>query len=148
MTDSRGSDMTDPQRTTDPDAQVLTRADARFIARVGDAYRARPPSAEQRVAFQAGLDARIARRRWVFRLRALAGAVAAAAAAWLVVAGLGSGDRSGELRIARAGDPRAVSGSAGATAEEAILSLSAEDESEDESLPDDYAAIADLFLDS
>jgi hypothetical protein len=140
--------MSDSQRPRDPDAPVQTRAEERFVARVADAYRARPQSAQARVAFQARLDARIARRRTRLTLRALAGAVAAAAAAWVVVAGLGSGDRVAELRVARAGDPLPAGSSRTATAEEAILSLSAEDEGEEESLPDDYAAIADLFLDS
>jgi hypothetical protein len=100
------------------------------------------------VAFQAALDARIARGRRVLPLRALVGAAAAAAVVWLVVAGLRPGDR-GELRVARAGDPLpAAAASDRATAEEAILEWSAEDDAEDESLPDDYAAIADLFLDS
>ena len=53
------------------------------------------------------------------------------------------------VRLSRASDPRpAEAGARAAPAEEAILSLSAEDDAEDESLPEDYAAIADLFLDS
>jgi hypothetical protein len=142
--------MTDPKHPSEPGAPELTRADQRFVARVADAWRAAPLSAERRVAFQARLDARIASRRAALPLRALAGAVAAAAAVWLVVAGLGSGERDGELRIARADDPRPVAteSARAATAEEAILELSAEDDGEDESLPDDYAAIASLFLDS
>jgi hypothetical protein len=140
--------MKDTQRTPDPDAPVLARAEQRFVAHVAEAYRASPQSVEQRVAFQARLDARIARRRILPRLRMLAGAAVAAAAAWLVVMGLGW-DPRGELRVARAGDPRpAAAESTRASAAEAILSLSADEDDEDESLPDDYAAIADLFLDS
>jgi hypothetical protein len=140
--------MTDTRPPADPDAPELARSEHRFVARVAGAYRARPQSPAERVAFQARLDARIARPRGVTPLRALAGAAAAAAAVWLVVAGLGSEEPAGELRVARAGDPVPAAASGRASAAEAILSLSSEDDSEDEPLPDDYAAIADLFLDS
>jgi hypothetical protein len=116
----------------------LTPHQRRFLARVVDAYQAPRRSPERSAAFQREVEARIARARVPRWVPALAGAVATAAIAWLAV-GIGlergaSVPREGEERVA--------------TAEEAILALSTDEESSDEALPDDYVAIANVFLGS
>ena len=137
--------MTDAKGPSDGEAAELTREEQRFVARVADAYRAPPLSAARRAAFHAQLDTRIARPRSARLFPALAGALGAAALAWLVLAGPGSEFRNveEEPRTARVAAPAPA---AVATAEEAILALSADEEIEDESLPEEYVAIASLFL--
>jgi hypothetical protein len=131
--------MTHSKEPSDGEAAELTREEQRFVARVADVYHTPPLSPSRRVAFQTQLDARIARRGGARLFPALAGALGAAALTWLVLVGLGSptDKLEGEPPTARA-----------ATAEEAILALSADEEIEDESLPEEYVAIASLFLDS
>ena len=110
----------------------LTDEEQRFVARVAGAYQAPPRSPAQSAALQRAIEARVARRsveRW---LPALAGALVAAAIAWLAI-GVGRETPSEEAQIA--------------SAEEAILALSADEESDEEALPEEYLAIASVFLD-
>jgi hypothetical protein len=70
----------------DPDGPALDRDDARMVARMREGFAPEPLTAGQRAAFDAALDARLARRLRVFSLPALgAGLVAAALALLLVV---------------------------------------------------------------
>jgi ferric-dicitrate binding protein FerR (iron transport regulator) len=110
----------------------LTDEQQRFVARVAGAYQAPPRSPGQSAAFQRAIEARVARRRVERWLPALAGALAAAAIAWLAI-GVGREPTPGEeAQIA--------------SAEEAILALSADEESDEEALPEEYLAIASVFL--
>ena len=110
----------------------LTPEQRRFVARVAGAYRAPERSRARSEAFQREVESRAARPRAARWLPAFAGALAAAAIAWLAIA------------VGRApipSEPTQI-----ATAEEAILALSADEESRDEALPEEYAAIASVFL--
>jgi ferric-dicitrate binding protein FerR (iron transport regulator) len=119
--------MSDPQDDLTPEQR-------RFVARVTSAYQAPPRSPEQSAAFQREIEARLARPSTARWWPAFAGALAAAAIAWLAIA------------VGRAPAPSAPAQIA--TAEEAILALSADEESEEDELPEEYVAIASLFLGS
>ena len=119
--------MTDPR-------DEMTPEERRFVARVAGAYQAPPRSPARSAAFDRVLEERLSRPRAPRWIPALAGAVAAAAIAWLAV---GVGLDGAPTETAQV-----------ATAEEAILALSADEESEEEALPEEYVAIASLFLDS
>jgi len=122
-----------------PADRALAPEDAEFVRRLADAYAPRPATPQERVAFRASLDRRIERaprRPW---LPVLGGVVAAGLALALVVG--------------QTGPAPAPDGSlADTTPEEALLALatvSADAFAEaagDEDLPDDYEAIASLFL--
>jgi hypothetical protein len=119
--------MTDPR-------DELTPEERRFVARVAGAYQAPPGPPSRAAAFDRVLEERLARPRAARWIPALAGAAAAAAIAWIAV---GVGLDRAPTETAQV-----------ATAEEAILALSADEESEEEELPEEYVAIASLFLGS
>ena len=105
--------------------------DAAFVRRIAESYRPAEPSPAARVAFRARVDARIRRRavqRWA------AGAATVAAALALV------------LLRGSAPEPSAPSTDANAAADAELLALALPADSEEESLPADYQAIEDLFL--
>lgn len=131
------------------DETRIDSGDARFAAKLGELYAPEPRTAEQRAAFARELEARLERRRsraaW---LPALAGLGAAAAMAWVV--------------LWPASDPGPdVGGSlvdAAATRDDLEWQLFYPDrlledrmetasERRDGGLPDEYMAIASVFLD-
>jgi hypothetical protein len=118
--------MSDPEDELTPDER-------RFVARVAGAYQAPSRSPAQSAAFQQELDARLAHPRAGRWLPAFAGVLAAAALAWLAI---GVGREQAPREQAQV-----------VTAEEAILGLSADAPSDEEALPEEYVAIASLFLD-
>lgn len=107
---------------SDPEQTEPSEGEAGFIRRLTELSQAPKADAARRVAFQAELDRRLARRPRRFVVPALAGAEARVS------------------RLARA-QPRAT------TSVEAPLALASEDDdTTDASLPDEYIAIASLFL--
>ena len=120
--------MNDPRDELTPDEQ-------RFVTRVAGAYQAPQRSPARSAAFQRTLEERVARPRAARWLPAFAGAIAVAVLAWLAI-GVG-------IEPSMPGEQARI-----ATAEEAILALSADEESEEEALPEEYVAIASLFLGS
>jgi len=141
----------------DEHGTMLAREDRDWLDRVAEIYRAPELAPGRRAAFDARLADRIARRQ---RRRGLLGAAAAAAAAaGLAGAGVWSlggapsdpprADAPADARPAVvAGVPagRGASGSDEAV-EDALLDLAnAELEASGEALPDEYAAIAGVFL--
>jgi hypothetical protein len=127
----------------------LRAEDEEFAERLAASFSPAPLSPARRTAFDAGLAERLERRRSRLLLPALAAAAGAAAAAlaWLAAPG--------------AFDPAATGGggandvvaesSAAVLWELELLDLNALTDADDadaaERLPDDYAAIAGLFLD-
>jgi hypothetical protein len=109
--------------------------DAEFVRKIAETYRPTAPTPAQRVAFRAGVDARIARR--VSARRWLAGAAAAACALGLLW-----------LRSSPTAGPTSTPAAAIAEidATEALLALAEPATSESEALPADYQAIGDLLL--
>ena len=159
--------MTHPQRQKSPpraDVPELSPADARLVSRIEESYRAPERLPDARVAFQEALDARLARSRGglvaLGRARAFAGVAAVGALgvlAWTIFAGLGAGDalESGRIAEERSSAPVVVAmaelasrepADFEATPEEALLALSADGTEVLYELPDDYEAIASLFL--
>jgi hypothetical protein len=120
----------DEQTRTDPQEKS-------FVDQLASLYAPRPWTSEQRARFDARLRARIQRpqrRSWM--VPALA-AVAAAALVWIRLSGGPGGAES---------DPGVASG----WESELFLSNDVsplEDRDDGEALPDDYLAIASLFLD-
>jgi len=133
----------------DPEQPEPSENEAGFIRRLAELSQAPEADAARRVAFQAELDRRLARRPRRFVLPALAGALATAAALALSLGADGvrpadaqrrTGIEANMSRIAPV-QPRAT------TSVEALLALASEgDDTTDASLPDDYIAIASLFL--
>ncbi|HKA14579.1 MAG TPA: hypothetical protein VKH41_06150 [Myxococcota bacterium] len=107
----------------------LDLGDAELVRRIAESYRAPEPSAAERVALRARIDARL-QRRSVRRLWVAGAATAGVAAA---------------IALLRAGEP-AVAPAPDAAADEALLALAAPAGAEEEALPDDYQAIEDLLL--
>ena len=134
---------------SDPEQTEPSEGEAGFIRRLTELSQAPKADAARRVAFQAELDRRLARRPRRFVLPALAGALATAAVLALAlrpdVMQPAAAERRAEAeakvsRLARA-QPRAT------TSVEALLALASEDDdTTDASLPDEYIAIASLFL--
>lgn len=146
------------------DRDALRPEDESLVRRVAEAWRAPEQTPAERVAFQRRLDARLAKQtrgpsaRW---LRPLAGAAVLAAGialALLAVTGRGVRDAgtiaTAPVPVAPAPSPAPATDSARG---EAIYALATEDDdTEDaaaasagslEALPDDYVAIASLFVD-
>jgi hypothetical protein len=134
---------------SDPEQTGASEADAGFIRRLAELSQAPKADAARRVAFQAELDRRLARRPRRFVLPALAGALATAA---VLVLSLRSDVVQPAEAERRAGIAAKVSRIApaqpsAATSVEALLALASEgDGATDASLPDEYIAIASLFL--
>jgi hypothetical protein len=134
---------------SDPEQTEPSAGEAEFIRRLAELSQAPKADAARRVTFQVELDRRLARRPRRFVLPALAGALATAAVLALslrpdvvqpVEAERSAGIAVEVSRIARV-QPR------GATSVEALLALASEgDDTTDPSLPDEYTAIASLFL--
>jgi hypothetical protein len=124
------------QRATD----ALAPDDARFVARVADAYAPPEPSAADRARFRARLEEKLARRNRAPSWRWLAPAALAAVAALLVTTQLRVGDVA-------PGQVVSVTNRAASDAqEETLLALvTGEAASDDASLPEDYQAIASLM---
>ena len=131
------------------DETRLDSGDARFAAKLGELYAPEPHTSEQRMAFARELEARLDRpRRRAAWLPALAGLGAAAAMAWMVLAPApDSGPDVGGSLIAVA-----------ANRDELEWQLFYPDrlledrrdmasERRDGGLPDEYMAIASVFLD-
>lgn len=131
-------------RRTQSNDPGLDRDEQAFVRRVAELYTAPETSASRRVAFNARLEERLARRqRWSWR-PALASAVAAVALAVLAVGRLGGPAVS--PGTGAAGRPPAVAADA-ETPERALLALAAEGApDQEEELPEDYLAIESLFL--
>ena len=132
---------------TDLDREELSAEDAALVRLVDEAWRAPRMSAARRVAFQERLDERVATRNRQDRVRRLAGlgAVAAALGALGVVALVPHGGIPLWTPAPTAETARLAAADRG----DAILSLTVDDglTSEESDLPDEYAAIASLFVD-
>lgn len=132
--------MTEERRAPRPQLE-LAPEEAHFVRRLADAYAPRPASPQERVAFRAELDRRIERGRSRPWLPALGGVAAAGLALALVLGQTGS-----------APAPAPGASLADTSPEEALLALATagsdtlEGEEGDENLPDEYEAIASLFL--
>ncbi len=149
---------------SDRDDRVeLAPGEAQFVEKLADAYAPEPLTAEERVAFTAALEARLERRRRTRRLvPALAGALAVAAVAWLAIPGPPAPTArpaAGPSLAASAGDIEA-----GLEAAQWGLDLLGSDtlledgllepgllepglDAAGDPLPDEYLAIASVFLD-
>jgi hypothetical protein len=129
--------MTDPRNPErDP------REDDAFVREIAAHYRPPEPTPSQRATFRAGLDARLARRRGTGWLPWAAGlATASAALAFVLLPG--TLDTPGSSTGAPDGTTRLASG--GATAD-TLLWLATPEAEGDEALPEEYEAIAGLFL--
>ncbi|MDJ0850856.1 MAG: hypothetical protein QNK04_20995 [Myxococcota bacterium] len=134
------------------DGIELAPDDARFVERLAASYEPEPLTADERVAFTAALEARLEQRRRATRLLpALAGAMAVAVAAWLVVprASDSPAPPGSVETLAAAPDFEAELG-AGQWGLELLGSdtlLEDEEETAGDPLPEDYLAIASVFLD-
>jgi hypothetical protein len=123
--------------------------DARFVARLEAEYAPEPQSAAQRQAFLRELEQRLERRRQRRRLLpALAGAAAAAAVAWLVLAPQPAPERmpgtTGVPQSASSpGDPWDMQ----LFYTDELLEDDSDDGATGPALPEEYAAIAVVFLD-
>ena len=114
-------------------------ADAAFVRRIAEHYRPPEPTRAYRAVFRAALDERLARRRPGAWLPLAAGLAAASAALLLAVSQTGTDPVSVQPEATR------IASAVGA-AEETLLVLAAPDAELDESLPEEYEAIAGLFL--
>ncbi len=141
------------ERRSGPDTVELEREERAFVERLASEYRAPRLSPARQVAFRQELDRRIGAR--VQRWQWISGAAVAAgvAAVLLVSRGDVSSVEQEPVKVARELDSPAAaqmsSASTQTTPEEALFSLAFEplsDETAD--LPDDYEAIASLFLGS
>ena len=127
----------------------LRAEDEEFAERLAASFSPPPLSPAQRAAFDETLAAQLERRRSRLVLPALAGAAVAVAAVLAWLAAPGAFDPAATER-GRADDVVAEA-SAGARWELELLDLNsladADDAEDAERLPDDYVAIADIFLD-
>lgn len=126
----------------------LEAGDAGFVARLEAEYAPEPQSAAQRQEFLRGLEARIERRRRRWRLpTALAGAGAAGALAWLVLAP----QPAPEPMPSAGGAPPAASRPAEGWDTQLFYADELLDDDADgatgQALPEEYVAIASVFLD-
>jgi hypothetical protein len=123
---------------TNPEEQALLDArETDVVDRLATQYTPPPLTPAERVRFDASLHTRLERHERFGLMRPLFAATAAAALAWVVFSLLPS---ESEIPLTRHGDW------------ESDLFLSSdisplEDREESEALPDDYLAIASLFLD-
>jgi hypothetical protein len=125
------------------DRPSLTHEEEAFVRKLAGAYVAPELSPPERAAFHAGLERRITRRRTAVLWRPVfAGTAVAVALAVIVFA------RAGTVAPPSAQTPAATNGvAASTTAENVILALATESADEREvELPDDYLAIAGVFL--
>ena len=125
----------------------LAREDEAFVKRVAASYAPPPMAAAERAAFDEALLERIRRsqpaRRWLTAAGLPAAAAAAFAAAWLFFLSSGTDGLAPSEEIVPALSARAWE-------EELFLeggSFEAEQPDESELLPDEYIAIASVFLD-
>jgi len=137
--DDRRPQAGDPERATD----ALSRDEARFVAKVAEAYAPPEPTPADRARFQARLEERLARpaRRPLWQW--LAPATVALLAAVLVTTQLRIGDlvTSTPTRIATQPDDVTIE-----SEEETLLALVVDEPTSDETaLPEDYQAIASLM---
>ncbi len=109
--------------------------DAELVRRIAQSYRPPEPEPSARVAFRAGVDARI-RRRAGRKLWLAGAATAAVAVSFALLRGSLPAD-------APTAPPATV---AGIETGEALLALTLPTESDAEALPADYQAIEELFL--
>jgi hypothetical protein len=124
------------------DRPDLTPEEGAFVRSIASFYTAPQPSAAERVAFNAKLEQRVARRRTAWRRApAFAGAAVVAALGVFVLArATVVTPRPGEISSSFAS-------AASTTAESAILALATDSPEEpEEALPEDYLAIEDVFL--
>jgi hypothetical protein len=134
---------------THPDRErpELSREDAAFVERIASLSDAPGLSATRRVAFQAELDRRLARRsRWLLR-PALVGTLAAGAAAALLLLAGPDGPEPDEPAGERVARAEAMATGSTTTPDQALLSLMDEsDDGVESALPADYVAIESLIL--
>jgi hypothetical protein len=127
---------------------LLSAEDEEFTERLAASFSPAPPSPARRADFDEALAGRLERRRSRLLLPALAGAAGAAAAAiaWLVAPG--AFDPAATQREA---NDAVAEAAAAARWELELLDLDSltdpDAAAESEQLPDDYAAIAGIFLD-
>ena len=130
--------MTSPRDERPP----LDGAEEEFVDRLAAAYAPAPMSAAERVAFDETIRARLERPRWRPLLVPAIGAAAAAALVWFVFS-------QTIVPIPPPGEEESAALVASSWEDELFLSsdLSAsEGREESETLPDDYLAIASVFL--
>lgn len=130
-----------------PERIDLTPEEQAFVRRVDELYAAPDLSAEERVAFQARLDARRSspRRGWV--PATLAGAAVVAAGSALLVLTFTRAELADDEATPRIARQEAATTLAAATPEEALLALATEGVADaDEGLPEDYLAIEGVLL--
>ena len=129
--------------------------DAEFVKRLADHYAPSPLSPSQRAAWDTALAARLEKRRRAVVLPGLATAALAAALVFGLGGRFGLGRDDPAVRLApgvSATAARTLVVSAEDSASdllddwEYLLALQPADDEEDGQLPDDYAAIASIFL--
>jgi hypothetical protein len=129
----------------------LERDDQMLIEQIAEPYAPNPPTEASRAAFDERLWARIEEKRkpWVLLPALVTAAVAAAFAAWLILPGqLGApGSRQREGMRAALAEAEAVAEWERELFYVSALSPFEEKDDESELLPDDYLAIASVFLD-
>jgi hypothetical protein len=131
--------MTDPRDEGAP----LDGADGEFVERLASSYAPAPMTAARRAAFDDAIRARLERPRRGPMLVPAIGVAAAAALAWVVFS-----HSTGPIPLSGEDEPRAAVASS--WEDELFLSSdlsAAEDSDESAALPDDYLAIASVFLD-
>jgi hypothetical protein len=132
----------------DPDRPALERDDARLVARVQDAWAPEPLTSARRAAFDAGLQERIERRQRRLGLWPALGAGLVAASIAALVLVREETAVAPTTTVVAAADARV--GTATAWAADVLYASGQDDEereADDDGLPDEYAAIAGVFLD-
>jgi hypothetical protein len=126
----------------------LDRDDADFVRRIEESYRPPELSPSRRVAFREGIDARIQRRPTRGLWTAAVASVAIALTLVVLRATEGPTTTSTALPppVVATGDSGRASGDDTMLVALAMSGDVDGDDEDDASLPEDYAAIADLFL--
>ena len=120
----------------------LDSAEAEFVDRLAAAYAPVPMTAGERAVFDEAIRARLERPRWRPLLVPAIGAAAAAALVWFVFS-------QTIAPIPPPGEEKSAALVASSWEDELFLSSDlgiSEDRGESETLPEDYLAIASLFL--
>ena len=135
--------------STPTEHKLPERADAEFVKRLADHYAPSPLSPGQRAAWDTALAARLEKRRRA----ALLPGLATAALATALVFGLGGwfGSETDAPGVSATATRTLIVSAEESASDltgdwEYLLALQPADEEEDGQLPDDYAAIASIFL--
>lgn len=128
-----------------PDRPNLTRDEEEFVRKLAGVYAPPEPTAAERVAFNAALEARVARRRARAPWRPMLAAAALAAVVAIFLF-----PRAVTIAPQGEGDAPEIASASPTTPESVILTSLRGDppSAEEEAFPDDYLAIEDVFLGS